>query len=677
MTTKTKLAIRTVIFIVFFNIINYSSAQNIDSLLSELDKIKQTVNHNQQFDLYKKLANAYHKQRDYALAILYLNKSLEIVPNKKQKMLCYKIIGNVYVDSTNYDLALENLNEAIRLNNDIQVVEEFSKLYNLQGMCYGLTNNLDKAIESFKLSLNYDIKTKDSSSIAQSYYNIGLANYFKGIKDLAIENYIKSANIREAYGDTAGLVTSLISIGEIFRNKKEYDKAEKYYLKATQYKNTVNDSAVLAYLYSEMALVFKKKKEFNKAYSYIDTAMTICKSIGYKRGCATLTSYKAGIEKLLGNNEKAFELYNQTIVKYNEIGFETGVIQSKIAVCEILLDNKKYDEILNILDEIEPLAKQNNLLEESTNILKIRYKTYKATKKYNQALTEHEKYMILKDSLFNIKKEEKLNELETVYQTKKKEKQIEILDQENKVKEQKIKSRNYILISVSLFFMLLFITVFSFYKQKKIEAELESEQNKHKLLRSQMNPHFIYNSLSAIQNYILKHNPIESTVYISEFSSLMRLVLEGARHNLIPLKNDIKLVEAYMKLQKLRFPDVFDYEIKINETLNTEIIKIPPMLSQPFIENAIEHGMKGKINNNGKIYINYSDNAGELVVSVMDNGEGIDYMVSKEKQHESLATKITNERIENIKKTFKLKIELLISSSKKGTEITLIIPQKK
>lgn len=203
------------------------------------------------------------------------------------------------------------------------------------------------------------------------------------------------------------------------------------------------------------------------------------------------------------------------------------------------------------------------------------------------------------------------------------------------------------MISVIIIIVFIILLGILYFRQNKLKSKLEIEQNKQKLLRSQMNPHFIYNALSAIQNFILSNNSMESVTYISEFSGLMRMVLENSRKDLITLKEDVGFVNYYLKLQKLRFNDKFNYIINIEEDINQELIKIPPMLTQPFIENAVEHGMR-QIEKDGLIQVNYQLKDKNLVITVMDNGKGMND--ENNSKHKSLATKITKEKINTIAK---------------------------
>ncbi len=632
----------------------------------------------EQIELCKKIGKAYHDSLSYSFALEYFTKGLNLSRENQQIAIFHKLIGKLYVDSTNYNLALKNLRVAQKICEEEHVVNELSTIYNLIGMCYGLTNNLDAAIESFEKSLENDKLIPDSVGIGTSLYNIGLAYYFQGKYDKAIDYYVKSANVRQQISDINDYVTSLTSIGEVFRIKKEYANAQIYYNEALKNKEHIKSKGTLAYIYSELALVNKNREKYQVAKAYIDTAMSYCNEIGYKRGIATLLSYSAGIEKNLGNRKKAVEIYFETVERYKEIGFEIGIVQSNIAIAELYIDSHRFSESLSLITDVEEMAENNNLLDEQAQISLLKYKIFKAIGNKNQAFTAIEKYIEQKDSLFDIGKEEKIREVETKYQTEQKEQQIELLNRENSLKETKLKSQK-ILLGASVVLILLTLSLsLLIYRQKRLKLQLAAEQNRQRLLRSQMNPHFIYNALAAIQNFILQNNPLDSVSYISEFSALMRLVLEGSRSSLIPLSDEIKLIESYIKLQQLRFDNSFEAKINVGQNVNPDITKVPPMLSQPFIENAVEHGMRNLPAGEGKIEVSFEQSDSLLNITVSDNGPGIEQKIESEKpKHKSLAMKITNERIENIRRTLRIDIKMEISSSSNGTSVRLSIPQKR
>jgi len=677
------------IALVFFSLNNLLGV-NTDSLIVLLNNAKGENNVEEQVNILLKIGYEFNAQQKFNAALQYYNEGLGLSTGKDVKAKYLNRIGQVFVDSANYSEALVYLFKSAELYKTIIPCSDFATTYNLIGMCYGLTNNLDSALIAFKNALYINIDIPDSSGVGYNYYNIGLVHHFKGQYDRAITNYLKSLEIREAIKDTSAIIASLTSVGEIFRLRDEPDKSMKYYQKALSYKSSLQrqnlpgkqlnkNKEILAYIYSEIGLIYKKQLDYEKALSYFDTALVYSMEINYKRGIATLSSYKANIEKSLKNYRKAKELYQESLNAYRIINYGPGISQALTSLAEIEIEYTNYANAIKMLDSAWNGAKNNNLLEEQTEILRLKLKANRALGKTEKALFYYDEYSKMKDSLFNIGREKQIEEIEAKFQTEKKEKQIEILNQETAFQKQKLRSQ-YLLLVALVLIVLFFIAIgLLFIRQNKLKSKLVVEQNRQKLLRSQMNPHFIYNSLSAIQNFILSNNSLESVTYISEFSGLMRMVLENSRKDLITLKEDIDFVNYYLKLQRLRFSDKFNFNISIDEKINTEIVKIPPMLTQPFIENAVDHGMR-QIEKDGVIQVDYRLDEKGLVITITDNGKGMSEEANC--KHNSLAITITKERIVNISKLQNLKIRMEITEAfpdyeNKGVRVIFRIPQIK
>src|SRR6202008_2622419 len=166
---------------------------------------------------------------------------------------------------------------------------------------------------------------------------------------------------------------------------------------------------------------------------------------------------------------------------------------------------------------------------------------------------------------------------------------------------------------------LILIVALLFIRQTKLKTEQKSIHLEQKLLRTQMSPHFIFNARQAIKNLKEKKKAIK---YLSSFGALTRSVLENSRMEFIPLKKEIALLEHYLELQKLLHDQQFTYVINIAPGLDTENIDIPPMLAQPFIENAIEHGLRD-VESGGLVEISFSREENKLLLEIKDNGTGI------------------------------------------------------
>jgi len=244
---------------------------------------------------------------------------------------------------------------------------------------------------------------------------------------------------------------------------------------------------------------------------------------------------------------------------------------------------------------------------------------------------------------------------------------------------------------LSWWFILLIISVitvllFFFIKQREFDLKQKHRniELQQRLFRLQMNPHFIFNSLLAIQNFIYKHNRKEAGDYLSDFARLFRLILNNSKSEFILVEKEIETLNLYLKLQALRYPDKFTYNIFIDPKIDAEYVMIPPMLAQPMIENALEHGLfykKGK----GNIDIRFIHKGNKLLFEVEDNGVGLKIARQKgssNSNHESSAISITQERIKVLGKRhgffaiFEIRELVNTHGNVKGTKVMFTLPYK-
>lgn len=206
------------------------------------------------------------------------------------------------------------------------------------------------------------------------------------------------------------------------------------------------------------------------------------------------------------------------------------------------------------------------------------------------------------------------------------------LNAEKELKEEKIKRQQQLLwsiISGSVFIVIILVLL---YMQNKREVVLKRLQTEQQLFRTQLNPHFIFNALSAIKGYIAQHQSEEAADFLTDFSSLMRQTLESSIDEINTLQNEIELLKAYLKLQQMRFENKFQFHIETDVGINTEDVKFPAMLLQPFVENAIEHGIK---KGGTMVAIQFKQEKNRLVITIEDNGPGINNSVAINKKHRS------------------------------------------
>ncbi len=217
-------------------------------------------------------------------------------------------------------------------------------------------------------------------------------------------------------------------------------------------------------------------------------------------------------------------------------------------------------------------------------------------------------------------------------------------------------------------------------KEKENKIRLQMSELKLTALQSQMNPHFIFNSMNSIQNYIMQQKPIDAARYLSKFSKLMRRILDQSFNNLCPLQEILETIEMYIELEAFRFNNEFEWKVLADKSIQQESIKLPPMIIQPFVENAIIHGLMPKQGPKNLILQLYMEKE-SLICVIEDNGVGRNMNQSEEKSHISRGQKLTTDMLSTMKDLLNKQVTISYTDKKDeaqnslGTIVKIIIPQ--
>jgi LytS/YehU family sensor histidine kinase len=277
--------------------------------------------------------------------------------------------------------------------------------------------------------------------------------------------------------------------------------------------------------------------------------------------------------------------------------------------------------------------------EEKMRTQKVLYQIYKAQKNYPQALAWHEAAVKFSDSLRSTEIRAQILEMELAYETEKKEQRIALLTAENLIKSQRINLGIALLAILAVFVLLITYILIS----RKKQAELKENNLKQQVLRAQMNPHFIFNVLGSIQNFMMNNEKQDAANYLAQFAGLTRATLNNSTTEAISLSDEIEMLCNYIELEKMRSGYKFDFSLQMDNDLETDLIQVPPMLVQPFVENAIKHGF-ADLNKRGLLLLKITDKGDAIEFIIEDNGVGLKPKVAKAKAYPSKATEIFNKR---------------------------------
>jgi two-component system, sensor histidine kinase YesM len=368
--------------------------------------------------------------------------------------------------------------------------------------------------------------------------------------------------------------------------------------------------------------------------------------------------------------DKAIEVTKNTILDAEKMGSVSQRIEQKQTLANLYFKNENQDEAIVLLKETYDLALKNGrtfdakkaMLALSDYYKKQGNKT-KTIELYDQFLNDFDRMVQADSSLVDSKifqvTEEKIRQLE-----KERALNDELITKKNKF--------NYVLIgSVILMLVLLGLIAKALFsiKTKNKKIALQS-------LRREMNPHFIFNSLNSVNQFIAQNNELEANKYLTSYSNLMRNMMETSNKDFITLANELEQIKKYLDLEHLRFQDKFDYEIVVDEKLDSDVIFVPNMLIQPHLENAIWHGLRYR-ETKGKLKVTFTQENQLIKVSIEDDGIGVEksqeLKTKNQKVHESRGLNNVEERINLLNDLYHQQISYTISSGENevGTRVNL------
>ncbi len=544
------------------------------------------------------------------------------------------------------------------------------KAYDFIGLQYRYDENYDSAFAYHTKSLEMAIKLKDSTQMFYNYNNLGQVFRMQDINTLALDYFHKALDISNAVGNLRSSSFTMNTIGATLVVQKDYPRAMKYFQRSNKIAEQRKDNRTLAYNYGNMGEVYLLTHQPDSAMYYFQISREMLVKLGSTKGMGVAEHLIGQAYFELKNYSKAIEKFKLALTYHlndDNIRYQS-LCNSYLGKIAINQDNFKLAE--KYLEIAKTQAMEINSLKNLLEIYNAYVELYKKQNRYKkvyEALKQSHRYQ---DEIINESNNNNIHALEVSFETKEKEQKINLLSAENQIKNQRI----ILFLTLSIILLLILsLGILIYYRNKKKNIH-KQEVLRQQLLRSQMNPHFLFNALGSIQNYMLKNNTKEAAGYLNNFASLTRAILNHSAVETITLEEEINALHNYIKLEQMRLLKSFTYTIEYDDTLETEFIEIPPMLIQPFVENAIKHGLKNK-KDNGTLKIHIEDCKEYLIVNVTDNGNGFDINKKQINNHKSMAMTIFNQRISLLNKKYSKNAGFDIKSIEgKGTTLNLNIP---
>ena len=552
--------------------------------------------------------------------------------------------------------------------------EVLAEAYNSLGIANSIRGrNLD-ALNWFEKALEINIAQKDSESVSNSFENIAKVYEERSIYDSAIIYQLKSIEIREKlnlsrlFNNYVGLSIIYSSLGDNVNKYRYLEKCRQFLLnnKSTDYSQYAILHNIIGGFYNDEGNVDSMLFHYQKTYDYSELA-------GWKQGMVVALGNIAETYFEKGDYRKSLNERKQVLALSIEIEDMQGTIDEYGYISRIYKELGKLDSAYFYGKQSLKLAKEHKYTNEERNANEFLAEIAEMSGNKTEALQYYKQYILLHDSLFNLEREAKTNELITKYETEKKEQQIELLSAENIIKNQRLRLGIVILI----FTIALLVLVVVLYIQKRRRSRLMESELQQKLSRVQMNPHFVYNALASIQTYMYANDGASAARFLGKFAGLNRAVLEHSMVEKVSLDEELTMLRNYLEIEQLRLGKSFEFSIDYHNDLELDFIFIPPLLIQPFVENAIKHGVKD-LDRQGIITLIVEDLGKFVKIIVQDNGHGIDFTRKENTHHRSRAMEIVQKRLQMLRKRYKGLPEIVFQSlseeNQNGTRVVVYLP---
>ena len=612
---------------------------------------------------------------------------------KKEVEVLIKKAPKSYKD---IDVALKRFRrDSIKIKFFIKEAEEANYLegesyaINQLGRIYRYASKLDKSITEHLIALDKAEKANNNEFRILSLNMLGVSHNRKNAIKTAIDYHQKALEIAEAIENKTEHVkrsinVGLNSIGNLYQTLRQYDLAINQFKKALELETALNNKLGLAINNQNIGDCLEQKEELDEALEFYRKSLAYNEEINNNYGRVICKNSIARIYTKQGMPNAALIIYEPLESQALKEGdnFITSSVYINMGSAQTQIGD--YVNARKNIKKGLQFAEESNLPALIIAAKRFLSDLEASTGNYKEALKQQQEAEKYENDIVNQRNLDYMNEIILRYDSEKKNSQIESLAQEAELSKIKLRKNQTTILVAALTLGLIGTMLFIMYRKYLSDNEkkvLSLEQN---MLRSQMNPHFLFNSLNSIKLYIINNDKKNAVHYLNKFSKLVRRILEGSSLKETSLAEELETAELYLNIENIRFSDEINFKVTVAKEIDAEQVKIPSLVLQPFLENAIWHGLSSK-EGKKKVWLNvYKFDAYHLGIDITDNGVGRNAS-EKIKENRILKRKsvgidITTERLANFSKDYQNDFEVSItdlfndSGKAEGTKITLQIP---
>ncbi len=630
------------------------------------------------------------------------------------------LLHNEQLSDLNRTLALLEYGKQIRtdslpasakyLNEALDIAEKIGRdtlmidIHLALGVSFGMQSDYPQSIEHFQEAVKMATAISDDERTATSLNGLGVVNKRLGDYPASQQYYYKSLEIYEKINDPLGVASCCDNLGVLYDLMDDIDQSRAYYQKALAYYEANNKKIRIAGAKSNLAILLLREKKYDSALQNLREAQAIYDSAGYHSNMINVSTNVGYLFNLKQQYDSAVAFLLPALGQAQQMNLKQEEVKIYYNLADAYLGLNDLKKALSYaqkqVDAAQQLGSASLIRDSEVTISKV----YEKMGNSQQALDHYKYYMQWSDSVINEEKARTFKTQEVKMEVLKKDTQLAEQSKTLALQEQTIalekKWRILLIISVCLLSLAAFMVYQRSLSRKRYSRLLESKNHlisdqkekieqaklelEGRMLRSQLNPHFIFNSLSSIQHFITGNDKGNALRYLSKFSKLLRKVLESSFKLNNVLEEEINLLKIYLELESLRFDGSFSYDIEIDDDLDTTYFEIPTLLLQPFVENSLLHGLLPK-EDDKQLTISFSENESLIHCAIVDNGVG--RKASKEKNNKttregvSRGVSVSEQRITLLARKYNVEAgihyEDIIDKEGKasGTKVTIDLPK--
>ena len=606
--------------------------------------------------LFRHLGYYHNSMQEYETADFYYNQTIKLASKNKDNLMlseAYSYLALNFMSMNKKDSSLHYANKSINSGRKAKDKAALSMAFNAQARIYGFFGQIELSVAKNLIARQMAEEARNIWLLAKYTREIGQDQMLILNRKDAEYYFRRSLGYAQQIQDERQMGLALTNLASLQLDRKNFDAAIQNANRSIQYLSKLNDFNGLGETHNILGMVYKEQKNYHLASSNFNQALVYYESTSNKEKIAGVYHNVGTVFKEQGKYSNALNYLNRSIEIREQYGAQNQIYHTYRTIADV------YKDINDIEKSLKYMELYLNYLDSNTTL---------------QAAT---KIAELSESYRSEQRERLINSQADSIERQRQERDLTATKLENS--QLRNNFQMYIIIAFIIIIVLAGIVIFYRWNQTKIKQQQREAEMSQTLLRTQMNPHFVFNAMSVIQSYIFENDTVNSSKFLVNFSRLMRLILENSPKGHIPIATEIEILQKYLEMQKLRFQDRFDFDIHADDLLFDEGAIIPPMITQPFIENAIEHGQLHTIDG-GFIHVSFMKEGEMLLISIVDNGIGRKGSKANKKSsaHKSMAMDITSQRIDNLNKKYKTEGTLLVEDYDKeletGTKVLISLP---